>query len=59
MHRYINFAHDDEALEVIYGERLSALRDLKRRWEPEGRFNQWFPHRPGRIKLRAGCALKL
>ena len=41
--RYINFAYGDEPLEEIYGESLPRLRELKREWDPEGAFNQWFP----------------
>jgi hypothetical protein len=40
---YINFAHGDEDLEDIYGESLPRLRELKKKWDPENRFNQWFP----------------
>ncbi|XXH05577.1 hypothetical protein Hte_012009 [Hypoxylon texense] len=39
---YINFAHGDEALEVIYGNSLPKLRALKHRVDPNDRFNQWF-----------------
>ena len=39
----MNFAHGDESAEEIYGESLPRLRDLKGRWDPEGRFDQWFP----------------
>jgi FAD/FMN-containing dehydrogenase len=39
---YINFAHGDESLEDIYGESLPRLRELKKKWDPENRFNQWF-----------------
>ena len=40
---YMNFAHGDEPLEEIYGESLPRLKELKRQWDPQGRFNQWFP----------------
>ncbi|KAI9836334.1 MAG: hypothetical protein M1837_003401 [Sclerophora amabilis] len=40
---YMNFAHGDESLEEIYGESLPRLRELKQQWDPEGRFNQFFP----------------
>ncbi|KAK7225258.1 hypothetical protein V2G26_013261 [Clonostachys chloroleuca] len=40
---YINFAHGDEDLEDIYGESLPRLRELKKKWDPSNRFNQWFP----------------
>ncbi|KAH7074518.1 FAD binding domain-containing protein [Paraphoma chrysanthemicola] len=39
---YINFAHGDESLEEVYGENLPRLQELKRRWDPENRFGQWF-----------------
>lgn len=41
--RYLNFAHGDEPLEEIYGESLPRLRELKQQWDPNGRFNQFFP----------------
>ena len=40
---YINFAHGDESLEIIYGDSLPRLRSLKARYDPEHRFSQWFP----------------
>ncbi|KAI1270443.1 FAD-binding domain-containing protein [Xylariaceae sp. FL1019] len=40
---YINFAHGDEAPEIIYGESLPRLRELKAAWDPENKFNQWLP----------------
>ena len=40
---YINFAHGDEALDVIYGDSLSRLQQLKGVYDPDNRFNQWFP----------------
>lgn len=40
---YMNFAHGDEPLEEIYGESLPRLKVLKKQWDPQGRFNQWFP----------------
>ncbi|KAJ3540529.1 hypothetical protein NM208_g5025 [Fusarium decemcellulare] len=39
---YINFAYGDESLEEIYGESLPRLRQLKKHWDPKGRFDQWF-----------------
>lgn len=39
---YSNFAHGDESLEAIYGDSLPRLRELKRKWDPEGVFGQWF-----------------
>ena len=39
---YANFANGDESLEAIYGESLPRLRELKRKWDPEGVFGQWF-----------------
>ncbi|KUI59748.1 hypothetical protein VP1G_06965 [Cytospora mali] len=40
---YINFAHGDEALSSIYGDSLPKLKTLKAKYDPKGRFNQWFP----------------
>ena len=40
--RYINLCHGDEPLEEVYGDSLPRLRELKRVWDPENRFNQWF-----------------
>ncbi|KAG9232589.1 hypothetical protein BJ875DRAFT_380380 [Amylocarpus encephaloides] len=42
---YVNFAHGDEDLGEIYGseERLAKLRDLKKTWDPEGRFSFYNP----------------
>ncbi|KAJ4377065.1 hypothetical protein N0V86_006506 [Didymella sp. IMI 355093] len=39
---YVNFAHGDESLEAIYGESLTRLKMLKRKWDPKGVFGQWF-----------------
>ncbi|KAK7948430.1 FAD binding domain-containing protein [Apiospora aurea] len=39
---YINFAHGDEPLEVVYGNSLPRLRAIKRRVDPKDNFNQWF-----------------
>ncbi|KAK8119641.1 uncharacterized protein PG998_004267 [Apiospora kogelbergensis] len=39
---YINFAHGDEPLDVVYGDSLSRLRDIKHRIDPKDNFNQWF-----------------
>lgn len=40
---YINFAHGDETPEAVYGSSLTRLRELKKKWDPLGAFNQWFP----------------
>ncbi|RYC59723.1 hypothetical protein CHU98_g6474 [Xylaria longipes] len=39
---YINFAHGDEAPEVVYGHSLPRLQKLKRLVDPWGKFNHWF-----------------
>ncbi|GKT50090.1 FAD-linked oxidoreductase azaL [Colletotrichum spaethianum] len=39
---YVNFAHGDETAEAIYGSSLSRLRELKKKWDPSGAFDQWF-----------------
>ncbi|KAI1198159.1 hypothetical protein F5X97DRAFT_342852 [Nemania serpens] len=41
-HTYINFAHGDEASEVVYGDSLPRLRKLKRRFDPLGKFDHWY-----------------
>ncbi|KAI1819658.1 FAD binding domain-containing protein [Xylaria intraflava] len=40
---YVNFAHGDEPLDVIYGASLSKLTTLKEQYDPAKLFNQWFP----------------
>ncbi|KAI2615212.1 FAD binding domain-containing protein [Hypoxylon sp. NC1633] len=40
---YINFAHGDESLDAIYSSSLPRLRQLKQKYDPKKRFNQWFP----------------
>ncbi|KAJ8128233.1 hypothetical protein O1611_g5401 [Lasiodiplodia mahajangana] len=40
---YINFAHGDESLSQIYGSSLTKLKQLKKKYDPAGRLNQWFP----------------
>ncbi|KAI1503405.1 FAD binding domain-containing protein [Biscogniauxia marginata] len=40
---YINFAHGDEPLDQIYGSSLPRLQQLKQKYDPKKRFNQWFP----------------
>ncbi|KAK6508890.1 hypothetical protein TWF481_003657 [Arthrobotrys musiformis] len=44
-HTYVNFARGDEPLETIYGEswRVRKLTTLKKKWDPRGRFSQYFP----------------
>ncbi|RWA09195.1 hypothetical protein EKO27_g5908 [Xylaria grammica] len=39
---YINFAYGDEALEVVYGDSLPKLREVKRRLDPSGQFSHWY-----------------
>ncbi|KAI9654001.1 MAG: hypothetical protein M1821_006862 [Bathelium mastoideum] len=39
---YVNFAHGDESLQDIYGQNLGRLQSLKKKYDPENRFNQWF-----------------
>jgi FAD/FMN-containing dehydrogenase len=39
---YVNFAHGDEALSVIYGSSLARLKTIKKRVDPNNRFNQWY-----------------
>lgn len=42
---YVNFSSGGEEIEKVYGgeERLERLRDLKRVWDPEGRFSFYNP----------------
>ncbi|KAL9593409.1 MAG: hypothetical protein Q9219_007565 [cf. Caloplaca sp. 3 TL-2023] len=40
---YINFAHGDELLATVYGDDLTRLQTLKKRFDPQNRFDQWFP----------------
>ncbi|ORY11359.1 FAD binding domain-containing protein [Clohesyomyces aquaticus] len=40
---YANFAHGDETLQGIFGSSLPTLKTLKKKWDPSGVFNQWFP----------------
>ncbi|KAJ6036379.1 hypothetical protein N7540_000658 [Penicillium herquei] len=40
---YINFAFGDETLDDIYGQNVPQLRDLKAQYDPENKFDQFFP----------------
>ena len=43
---YVNYAFGDEPMEAIYGReewRLKKLRDLKKKYDPEGKFNYYAP----------------
>ncbi|KAK6535883.1 hypothetical protein TWF281_000133 [Arthrobotrys megalospora] len=44
-HVYVNFARGDETLNTIYGEswRTRKLTTVKSKWDPKGRFSQYFP----------------
>ena len=46
VHSYINFAHGDEALDVVYGPNLQRLQALKKEYDPKNVFNHWFPLTP-------------
>jgi hypothetical protein len=39
---YVNFGSGDESLETIYGKSLPRLQELKKRYDPNNVFNQWF-----------------
>lgn len=41
--RYANFAFGDETNKAIYGTSLAKLKTLKKKYDPRGVFNQWFP----------------
>ena len=40
---YINNAFGDETSPIIYGSNYARLTTLKRKFDPNGRFSQWFP----------------
>ncbi|EMD97789.1 hypothetical protein COCC4DRAFT_200932 [Bipolaris maydis ATCC 48331] len=40
---YPNFAFGDETNKAIYGSSLPRLQTLKKKYDPKGQFNQWFP----------------
>lgn len=40
---YVNYAHGDEGPAVLYGDNLSRLQQLKKKWDPNGRFNSYNP----------------
>ncbi|KAG8530172.1 uncharacterized protein KY384_005655 [Bacidia gigantensis] len=43
---YTNYAYGDESLQSVYGYepwRLQRLRELKKKWDPKGRFNFYNP----------------
>ncbi|TGO55564.1 hypothetical protein BCON_0090g00070 [Botryotinia convoluta] len=40
---YINFAFGDESLPTVYGDNVARLQELKRKYDPCNRFDQWFP----------------
>ncbi len=41
--RYINNAFGDESLSTVYGDSLKRLESIKAKFDPQRRFNQWFP----------------
>ncbi|KAI4263968.1 MAG: hypothetical protein L6R42_000911 [Xanthoria sp. 1 TBL-2021] len=43
---YINFAHGDENLDVVYGQHTQKLQALKAKYDPKNLFNHWFPLNP-------------
>ena len=46
VHSYINFAHGDETLDVVYGQYTQMLLALKAKYDPKNVFNHWFPLTP-------------
>jgi hypothetical protein len=44
-HTYVNYANGDESLAEIYGEpwRVHKLKQLKKKYDPNGRFNFYNP----------------
>ncbi|PVH75609.1 FAD-binding domain-containing protein [Cadophora sp. DSE1049] len=45
-HSNPNFAVGGEGVEKVFGENLGRLREVKRRYDPEGVFRKWFPIEP-------------
>jgi len=46
LHAYVNYAHGDESLQEVYGFeswRQNRLKDLKREYDPHGKFNFYMP----------------
>jgi len=53
LHAYVNYAFGDETLQEMYGFetwRVPRLRGLKKKYDPDGRFNYYAP-----IALDTGC----
>ncbi|KAK4695121.1 hypothetical protein P7C71_g2574, partial [Lecanoromycetidae sp. Uapishka_2] len=40
---YINYANGDEDLQTVYGDNVAKLQAIKQKYDPAGRFNQFFP----------------
>ncbi|ESZ99284.1 hypothetical protein SBOR_0325 [Sclerotinia borealis F-4128] len=40
---YINNGFGDESLSVVYGDNLGALKRIKERYDPLGKFSHWYP----------------
>lgn len=46
LHAYVNYATGEESLREVYGYepwRQRKLKDLKKKYDPEGRFNFYVP----------------
>jgi hypothetical protein len=46
LHAYVNYAFGDETLQEMYGHepwRVSKLKDLKKKYDPSGKFNFYAP----------------
>lgn len=43
LYSYVNFGFGDEYLSTVYGSNVHRLQALKQKYDPHGRFNQFFP----------------
>jgi len=39
---YVNFHLPGDPVEKAFGNNLPRLKEVKRKWDPNGRFNKWF-----------------
>jgi Berberine and berberine like len=43
---YANFNMEDDKIEEAFKGNLPRLKEVKKKWDPKGRFNKWFAIRP-------------